>query len=375
MTAAVTSPDTEGTPSRRTLIFHIGDQKAGSTSIQNAFAARQIRFPGHSVIYPGQLSHNYLPNHFTAFDKTGKLLSSQPGRPNIEKLSKRLREADFDFTLLSGEQFESLDPKLVQRVLATGFDGVFDDIRVICYLRPHAARIPSSFAEAVKIGNFQGDLEQFHQKTLQRQRFLYAPRLRKWKAAFGDKLIVRPMIPSELRNGSILEDLVFSAMGPIPVELAETPRANETLGIEDLMLLDLLQSHIAKRHKTAPHQMVGRLAARLISASPRPGGSTKIRLHRALAEELSAVYIDDARAVDAEFMEGRPLFETDLLTAPERAIAEAQSFNRAEYFSADELHNIEVLARMIAEMLDKGDMSWNSFFRQKRVEELSFKAS
>lgn len=356
---------------RKTLVFHIGDQKAGSTSIQNAFTSGHISFPEHKVLYPGHLSHNYLSNHFTAFAKTGELLASQPGNPNLEKLAHRFRDTNFDFAVISGEQFEGVEPNLFHQVLTTQFDGIFDEIRVICYLRPHAPRITSSFSEAIKIGNYHGDLDQFHKRTLQRQRFFYAPRLRKWRDLFGTGFIVRPMIPSVLKHGSILQDFVLSGLGPIQFDVDEPPRANESLGLEDLMLLKLLQSHLKnKKRPTTPHQMVGRLIARMITTSPRPGGSTKVRLHRALAEEVLASYIADARAVDAEFMEGLPLFETELTTAPGQAAEAPQEYDPETFFPPDELRNLNVLAATISDMLDKDDTSWTNFFRQKRIDDI-----
>ena len=362
-----TPPPATGTR-HRTLLLHIGDQKAGSTTIQTAFAGGQIDFDRHSVLYPGQVSHNYLSNHVAAFARNGKFLASLPGRPNLEKLAERFRSGAHDFVFLSGEQFEGMDPDVVHDVVTRLFAASFDEIRVICYLRPHAPRIVSSYAEAIKIGNHHGTLDEFHQKTLARGRFCYAQRLQKWQARFGAGLIVRPLIPDLLHNRSVLDDLIRSGMGPIPFRVRQETRANESAGIEDLMLLKLLQSRL-DASDAGPHQMIGRTVARLLEQAPRPSGRTKIRLHAALARDIARAYLEDARAVDAAFMDGQPLFETALGTAVETAAPEAQSFEPETYLSADERRNIAILADTIATMLQKGDEPWPVFFRKRRIDD------
>mgnify|MGYP000498255412 CR=1 FL=1 len=44
----------------KTLVFHIGDHKTGSTSIQYAFAADRVALENRSVLYPARINSNRL---------------------------------------------------------------------------------------------------------------------------------------------------------------------------------------------------------------------------------------------------------------------------------------------------------------------------
>ena len=62
------------------------------------------------------------------------------------------------------------------------------DARFIAYVRPHADRFPSSYAERVKAGHFYGTLTGLHTMLHKRKAFYYAPRFLKWREVFGEAL-------------------------------------------------------------------------------------------------------------------------------------------------------------------------------------------
>ena len=71
----------------------------------------------------------------------------------------------------------SADPAGLRRVMDEFLLPHAEELRVICYLRPHAARVLSSFAEQMKLGLFDGTPEEFHLRSLKQRRFLYAEKL------------------------------------------------------------------------------------------------------------------------------------------------------------------------------------------------------
>lgn len=354
---------------RKVLLFHIGDHKTGTTSVQAAFATGRVKFADHTVFYPARMDHNYLPGMFRQYFLTGEMGKGQPGRPGLAAMPAAIRDADSDFTLVSGEQFEGMRPELFQQVIDARFAGLADEIRVICYLRPHAGRILSEFTELTKVGFFSGTPEQYHHKALEEGKFLYAPRMRDWKNVFGDAFIIRPVIRSELASGSVVDDLIRSGFGEAPYELLPGADANEALCLEDLALLRHLQDRLKRRQRGPWLRLeIGWDIAATLGAHARPGGGTKIRLHKALAEAIGDSYGQDARALDTEFFGGRPLFRSALAESVDSALPEPQSHDVESHFSATELRGLTVMAETLDGMLDgpKGLM-WREFLWRKRA--------
>lgn len=351
----------------KSLIFHIGDHKTGSTSIQHALAAENITIPSVSVLYPtGDLNHNYLKQHFVTFTKTSvRPIKSGPNRPGFFELVDLIQKSDADACIISGEVFESLDASLFRKVIDHHFRRLAAQIRVVAYVRPHAARILSDFAEGVKIGRNLGNIEQVFLRKVQVQRF-YASRFKEWRGAFGDEFILRPMIRSELFQQSVVHDFIRTAFGDVEFTITDSGSANESLSLEDLMIVRLVQDRLSHKRAGVSHSL-GWEIARLAGLFPSVGGATRLQLHRSLAERIKGHYLLDAQEVDRHFFGARPLLEQALDQAVEAACATPQPLDAAAYFSPAELRRMAMLAELVAEMLDNRSGKWAAYLRQLRI--------
>jgi len=356
---------------KKTLIIHIGDHKTGSTSIQNAFAAGRVTLPEQSVIYPGTLDHNYLSEHVKALAAGKPGPKSRPDMPNLKRIAEQMAESPAEVCLLSGESFESVPPEALRSALDQIFLSRFPDLklRIIVYIRPHAGRLLSTFTEQTKIGWYQGDLQTMFQRTLKSKRFFFVPRLQRWRSVFGDHLLIRPMVRSELLNGSVVDDFVHTAFDGQPFEIAAGATGNESVGLEDLMLIKHVQAHLAQVDKGARLGFGWEIAQR-ISATREDRKATKLQLPKGLAQRLRSSYLDDARTLDSEFFGNRGLFEADLDKAVETASPKRQSVNPQDYFSSRELRDIALLAETLAGMLGRSQSNWAYWFRTRRAETL-----
>lgn len=273
--------------SPRRLIVHIGHHKTGTTTIQDAFAAGRVELPGARILYPAQMAHNYLCRHVETWLTTGEVLPGRPETPGLAAIAALMAAGEHDHTVISAEGFESLDPAGLHRVMAEFMLPHVDEHRVICYLRPHAERVLSSFAEQMKLGLFDGTPGQFHLRALKQRRFLYAEKMAPWRDSFGDALHVRPMLREELAEGSILRDFLLTAFGAdSPVRAQEGAAANEALCLEDLVLVrraqQILAASEAKLDQRLRHAMGWELALSFAATrrDPGPGGEPG-RSHRA----------------------------------------------------------------------------------------------
>lgn len=355
-------------PKPRKLLFHIGHHKTGTTTIQNAFARKEVSLVGDKILYPGNLAHNYLTRHFKAYVQDGRLLPGRPGQPGLETIAARLAQGDYDVAVISGEAFEDFDPAQARDVLDKVFLPHVTDHAVICYVRPHAARILSSFAEQDKGGWLNGTPEDFFRKAETRGRFLYAPRMAAWAEAFGPQFHLRPLLRAELVGGSVLEDFIATGFGPdAQVEIASAGQANESLCLEDLVLLQVLHGHL-RGQPLALREALGWVLAEEFGLARRgKQAGTKLKLHRALAEAIRSAFREDAAAMDARFFAGRPLFQADLDRAVDEALPTPQSFDPADHFSPDALIGISVLCTYISRMLTQNPDQWPDFLRDLRV--------
>ena len=361
------------TPTRRkkTLIFHIGDHKTGSTSIQLAFAKRRVSLKDHSLFYPAKLASNMLGDQFKAYYKADTPEAREDASILMRNLARKIRKSNADFVLVSAEAFEGVPAAIFKDVFDTFFADTADEIRFFCYVRPHSARITSTFAERTKIGGprvMASSLESYATHLKGTREFFYLKRFEAWHAAFGDRFHLRPMIRDQLYRKSVVDDFIHHAFGGIDFEISGTDAANESLCLDDLMRLKVLQTMYQ-----GPRKMRLRLGwemARIVGTLPPPKTTSKLRLHRSLAEDIRDTYMDDARAMDEMFFGGTPMLENELYTAVEKAQDQPQSTDPADYFPESELRSLELLSTLIISMLEHDQVNWPEFLHSKRLDDV-----
>ena len=353
----------------RKLIFHIGHHKTGSTTIQKALATGSIIVDGQKPLYPAHMAHNYLAEHFSAYGKDRTMLNGGPRRPNLEKISRRLKNADYAYAVISGEEFEGASPQIVKVVMEKFLLPHVDQHTILCYVRPHAARMLSSYAEQSKLGLFSGTLAEFHHRVIKNGRFEYVKRLAPWIATFGDHFTARPFVRDVLVNSSLLEDFTNYAFPESEVRVQETKAANESLSLEDLVFIRYMQQQLARHRRPIRHN-VGWLLGLALAAQPRVGISTKLALDRGLAEEIRKHYLTDARELDRTIFASSPVMERELDQAVDTALPEPQSMRPSDHFSAETLRHFEVIADMLNTMLDNKGKPWPAFLHDLQVNTL-----
>ncbi len=359
------------TAARKTLIFHIGDHKTGSTSIQTAFAQRQVKLRGHSIFYPAKLANNEMRDQCRNYGAAETPDARQQAGQPFRRLANRIRKSTADFTLISAEALEQIPAALLHDIVETFFADVVDEVRIISYVRPHPGRITSTFTERTKVGvpkALSSSFEDFAQRRKEDGEVIYLPRFAAWRAHFGDRFLLRLMVRNHLRDGDVVHDFVHHAFGGIPFEIRNANAVNESLYIEDLMRLKVLQMHLQVPRLL--RLMAGWEFYRLIGQMPPPATRTKLQLHRTLAEDIRDTYRQDARNMDRMFFGGKPLMETELQAAVDKAIDTPQSTDPADYLSASELRSLELMSRMIDGLLENKNVDWPAFLHGKRVQDI-----
>lgn len=353
----------------RTLVFHIGHQKTGTTTIQNALAAGRIKLRDMRILYTARMAHNYLKQHVARFAADGSVAMGRPGMPGLPEIARLLETEEYDYAVFSGEAFADFNADDLRKAMRQFMLPHVTDHRVLCYLRPHAARVLSSFAEQTKVGLHHGTLAEYHDKSLKNERFRYDMKLAPWVTAFGTAFVVRPMVRNELAQGSVLHDFVQTAFGSaVEAQIEAGTDANESLCLEDLMLVKIVQGVIAQRNKGIRLELGWAIATKLLGEADPTRSRTKLKMHRALAERIRTDYAEDARRTDRRFFGGRPILQGELDRAVEESVATPMSVEPSDYFTADEVRAIRTMAELVNDMLDRQPKQWPAFFLNRRAE-------
>lgn len=334
------------------LVIHIGDCKAGSTSIQTALAEGACRVPENAIAFPAALSHRTL---VVALQR-GLLHPDSDTR--FRMVRKHLRNSKARIGVISAEDFEFLPPEVLRDAIARYLPDQKGRVRLIAYVRPHGERLVSSFAERTKVGGGQPTLEALHEKFAETGFLKYAPRLLQWRQVFGEALTVRPLIRPLLRDGDVVADFHAFLFGDTPFELAEVPPANPSACIEDLVTIREIQRTIRQNYTDLgpAHRALGWSLLPMLSKR-RTGGGTRLNMDRALAERVVATYREDAAEVDAAFFEGTPLSDS-LVTTLDKACEAPLSLEVEHYFDTGAIDNMRAYADLLGRMMSSDEAAF-----------------
>ncbi|SFC73066.1 hypothetical protein [Tropicimonas isoalkanivorans] len=361
--------DVSASLAQKTLIVHVGDHKTGSTTIQHAFAKKQVLIGGECPVYTSPLNHNYLPGLFRAVLDTPNSPDGKKAHQRLSQLAEKLAEPGPRVSVISAEQFEAFNPVRLHQLLNKYFGGSFDRIRIVAYVRPHLQRLVSSHAERIKIGAYSDDLESFFDLCMREKLFLYAPRFKQWCEVFGDDFVLRPFLRSALENGSLLDDFIVASLGQVDFTLAQSDNQNESLSLEDLLRVKYLHGKIGQKGGGFHHNY-GWMLARVIGAMPNGETTTKVRIHRDLAERAGEHYLEDARELDKAMFGGAPLMEKTIQADIDSACSVPQASCAEDIFSASEIRSLLLCSQIIEEMLGNGETPWVKYFHKRRLAEM-----
>lgn len=346
------------------ILIHLGDCKTGSTALQIALAGGRVRIGEERPFYPARLNHNGLAQSMIRRGRKTDAKAEDADR--LQGLAARLDASPARLGIISAELFEFVAPETLAAALARAMPQYQGRIRLIAYVRPHAPRLLSSFAEWTKLGQWHGSLDAFFDRAVLRGSFHYAPRFARWKAVFGEAFTLRPYLRGSLVNKDLVADLASFAARDRPWSIDAHETQNESLSLTDLVLLRAVHARIKTLRGGRPvpnpgpadaiHSL-GRSLGQSLSAMP--GGGPRLQLHRDLAERVMRTYRSDAAALDAAFFpEG--LMGAALERAADDVTDTPQSLSPDEHFTPADLRQIGIWGDVFARLIDAdpGFLSW-----------------
>ena len=345
------------------LVFHIGDPKNGSSSIQTAMQMGACHPEGLRIVSQPELNASAMANALNP----NRL---KPGRRERQRREEFGRKAewvwnqDADLGIISAEFFSAASPKALREALAEFMPDHAETARMVAYVRPHGSRALSGYAQGVKSGARVDNMDMAMEELISRKILYYTPRFRRWRRVFGDRFILRPFLRSEMQGGDVVRDFFHTALEGAPFALDPLPSSNETLSLEEVAAMRRIQGQmIAAEVPEFIRLSLGGAIGRALAARPRRF-RTKLVLDRANAERLRAIFVEDAQALDRAFF-GRPLMATELDAAVEAAAPAAKSLEPEDYYSAVGLQRMERISGEIAELVKARPRAWRHEYQRR----------
>lgn len=342
------------------VVFHLGDKKTGSTAIQTAIASKSWTCDTVSMLYPGKDRINHIALAKSLHRRGG---SATEAANRFAEVVRDIRQHSPDVAVISAEDFEDVDPAALKAAVLEYMPDYAAQARYISYVRPHAERLASSYAERVKAGGFMGTMEELYDKFHQNELLDYSARFAKWRETFGEAFELRPMIRDLLYKNDVVQDFLNYALGTEDFTLANVPNANESVSLENLAILRELQLTLRSDNESRSELQpaFGRYVSRQMNKSTAIKG-TKVQFHRSLAERLVTDCAEDAKALDAAFFNGAPMMNA-LKAAPGKAVEQAQSVRIEDHYSEREQFLIRLWLSQIGAFVKVDPENWARMLR------------
>jgi hypothetical protein len=230
------------------IIFHIGYNKTGTSSIQSFFAGQRSEALEAGLLYPETGCFNNAHYGFSDFFvKQPSVLSDELRKNLMSNLVNEVKKTNPRKILLSSEYFTLAGPVATAKIKES-FDECFKQPKylVVVYLRRHDLWFESLFNQAVKTVDqpqWGLNIEDFVLCSLGLPATSYLTQLRKWAKVFGKKnLIVRPFETAQFNQGDLLIDFI-SRITPgmsIPANLSPY-KENTSISLNQLYQIGLLR--------------------------------------------------------------------------------------------------------------------------------------
>ncbi len=334
------------TNGKKQLIWHIGDPKTGSTSIQRAFATQSVD-AGDRIIdcfRPKGTHTNSVAPSRALKSKNNKAIAKW-----FRKIKAWADESPADYLVVSAETFANSRPRLMKRAIQTYLEDYAETAQIISYVRPHASRFLAAYTQRTKMGMPYESYDDLIVGIKRQKALFYAPRASKWRNVFGGNYTLRPFMRSELRENDVVQDFFYEILGDDNFTIKSKIEANTSLSTRALVGVKFFHQYLREADAV---QVTRKRLAKCLDHYHLPRLKTSRTppiLDKQTVEVLYDTYIEDAQTVDKIFFDS-PLMVSALEKARAEAPAESIDFSLNAHFTADEQDQLSSLFKDIVKL-------------------------
>ncbi len=275
------------------LVCHIGTPKTATTYLQETCAANPDWLRENGMVYPDLLSP--IANHITLFYAAAQYVDPSAHAYGLRSMAE---VAVFRGTLADQirQQIAAAPPGVTTMLMSSenltgnlGGPGVrelacllrplFDQVRIVVYLRRQDDAVLSMYGEFMRRGYHGAPFAEFVENALRPDPtppyLNYRRLLGHWIEAFGAQAItVRLFDRAELVDGDVLTDFMAQVLGRRPdlAGLVPSGNGNESLSAPALEFLRLIQPMVPFQMNNTVNPARQRLERRInrLPGTPRP---------------------------------------------------------------------------------------------------------
>ncbi len=336
------------------LVFHIGDPKTGSTSIQRTLYDNRWSATDTTIVTPKSLATRPIAQALAAD------MRSQATSEQFSQLAHWLSEQEADIAVISSEHFASVRPEDLKEAISCYLPDFETRVQVIAFVRPHASRLLSSYIQTVKTKGRSISFERYCRKMIRRKRRLYSPRFSSWRDSFGKAFVLRPMVTDHLYRGDVVADFFYQILGSEKFDLASAKRFNTSPTLNQLSLL--LEFHNTLRATQIPDRVrtgFAREFAKFLSICVRDERE-RMKIPQDIFNKLQQAFSQDAAFLDSEFFSGSPM-STALQEAGRNTADKPQTIILDERFNSQ---TVDVIRKVLADLvhtIDSDIVAWRRY--------------
>ncbi len=242
--------------SKRTLFVHVGLPKAGSSSIQSMLADWALPLEHRGVHVP--VSGRTLGGGARLYRMSGGRLVPAPGV--WTDLLRELTDCAVQRFAISWEGFtHGLSTPSYARNCAADVAALASsagvDVQVVGYVRPQYQRVESEYAQKVKMGRETRPFDAVVEEYAGGERLDYNRIFAPWRAAFGQRVRVRPLQCERMPDGLLADFLGVIGAADLAGAAASRPPRNRRLGAKHLEALRLVAAALIAARNPEPQQL------------------------------------------------------------------------------------------------------------------------
>lgn len=243
------------------LIVHIGTEKTGTSSIQNAlfenktlllkagFYFSQCAGNRNNIQFPLSCMHYDREDEDCYFTNNGITTNQHRAQYYNDLKHKFADEVNalkkIHTVIISSEHFHSLLVKVQEvETFKALLGNMFSSIKVVCYLREQVATCISHYSTRIKTGD-SDELSTFIKRcSPQNPYYNYLDLLDRWSAVFGkSNLIVDLFDKKTLKNNDIIDDFFYKIGFDAPqAKIVRSKQTNQSLNYIGQCLLKAINS-------------------------------------------------------------------------------------------------------------------------------------
>lgn len=326
------------------VIIHIGDHKAGSTSIQMAFHKQHVISP--DLFYPDAHPDAKVPHNHNWY---GRSTGQDYENVVMDHLKEQILNSGKSKAVISTAWYAYLNPKELSDHINKHYRPIAKKVTVVRYLRPPLDYCRSVYVEMIKIAEENVDFRTFFKNSSYKLPKYYDSIIEHHKQDYD--IITRPFVKEALYKGDVVDDFLHICAGD-DYEISKREISNPASCIQHLAIMKYFHERLEDRNFDQVRDDGYFIWQALEQYFP-----IEDPIYFMMPEDIvnevrfDPIYIEDARKTDELISNGHTYLQDSLRDSITKSVPYDMNLDIEDWYSRDIIALIKTFARfyMISE--------------------------